>query len=483
MMRNGTQESTHLKVHIAGPAVSLFGPNASGFQRESVTGAVLGRLYYRSKRGKFLPGILDGFAADANFKAWSLKIRKSLRFQNGRGLVARDLEFTLNNIRNTRVPTPESSLLKDIKKIVVKSDSEIVVHLGQPNPYFLETLDDPSFGAVPKEELNTPGSDLIGASPMSGSHLSWKKYPVGAGPYKITKAESDRVFLEKLGVVPTQAPNTIEIATGPYERADLALGFDENPDEKNLKGVSLCRPWGILGIYFNYDSKLARNERFRQAVSMAVDRKELSKTARGLKVTSSILPSNLNKKANANLRSDQAQAKAFFKEVLAESDRELSIPIDRKHASSGIAPWMKKLEDQFKRCGLKVRFVISDDVIHFKMESGAPSPFRLITFIPGLPRSSMIFQLFRNGSSWVPHLDKLDEVYERLIDKIAETGKEDVRSISRLSELFLKNAYAVPLFEKPLGIWINKERIQTIHEDEQDLSFRFEKVFMKRNQR
>ena len=81
-----------------------------------------------------------------------------------------------------------------VEGLKILDDRTIAITPSKSNPSFLYTLTHFSFSLVPIEELN---SDLI----------TWKKWPVGVGAYKVTEHfKKEKSFLLEL-VDPASYPN------------------------------------------------------------------------------------------------------------------------------------------------------------------------------------------------------------------------------------------------------------------------------------
>ena len=98
------------KVYIFGSKVSLFGSDASGLQRVFLLDAVLGRYAYPMKGNVVgTPGILESWEVIENARTWRLKLRKDLKFHDGKNATVEDLWYSLCAPILSKFETPELS--------------------------------------------------------------------------------------------------------------------------------------------------------------------------------------------------------------------------------------------------------------------------------------------------------------------------------------------------------------------------------------
>ena len=150
---------------------------------------ILGQLIYTSNSYDLEPGLLQSFNWDFENGAYILKLKPDLKFHNGREVTSEDLEFSilrgfysskpsfflafLNNIKGIEAIKGEKKFKSGkVTGIEILDKKTIRVKLNEPNPSFLHSLARAYFSVVPIETLEA-------------DYETWKKYPVGAGAYKV----------------------------------------------------------------------------------------------------------------------------------------------------------------------------------------------------------------------------------------------------------------------------------------------------------
>ena len=198
-------------------------------------------------------GLLEDWGSDARARVWTFRLRPGLAFHNGREATADDLVFTLSHILACPFETPDKTLLRNVAAggLAAADRLTATVTLKEPEPSFDLLIKDSFFSLVPREELRPSGSGLRGPSPNSGSHLSWKRHPVGAGPYRIVRTSEGgaAVELEAFKALPKAAPNRLVLTTGRCgAKADLALGYSTNPRPGLLDKTVVDTPFALMGF-------------------------------------------------------------------------------------------------------------------------------------------------------------------------------------------------------------------------------------------
>lgn len=379
-------------------------------------------------------------------------------------MTAQDLVFTFSHILACPHETPDKTLLRNIARdgVRVTGDRTVEVALEQPDSNFALLIKDSFYSIVPEEELLPSGSGLDGPSSNSGSHLAWKRHPVGAGPYRTVRVSDDGAVVETEAArdLPEGAPKSIRFSTGDCPPdADVALGYDDNPLPGRLRKNVIDTPLAIMGLYFDYTHPLARNADFRVAVSLALDRAAISALVEDSKPANGMIPSDFlakfKKKPAPPPGPDPRRAADLFKKVMGASlDSPVAIPVGSRAIDGQFPPWIVAVEKQMNQAGFPARMT----------PGRGTAPFSVAGFIPGIPDLGRLFALFREGTGWVSRLDERDGVYDELLARAATLRDSPEREevLRALNERFQARAYAVPLYEEPVVLWTNPARVASI---------------------
>lgn len=238
--------------------------------------AVFGSLLRSNDVYEISPSLVKKWKYDHQAKKYQLTLSDA-KFHNGRPINSKDLEFSLvrgfvskqenyhriylSEIQGSEKLKPgmpyRSGMLSGLKLIDEKT---IEIKLKSINPVFLLRLTTPLIPLVPREELK---DDLY----------TWKKLPIGAGPYRVEKdflsksMELTRVLGE--GSEPERIVFDTEIKRTQYD-----LIFDRSNDgvPAELKKIFSKNPTSVSALFFYRDNPLGENPNFRKAIYYALNR-------------------------------------------------------------------------------------------------------------------------------------------------------------------------------------------------------------------
>lgn len=441
---------------------------------------ILGQLVYTSNSYDLEPGLLESFNWDYENEAYVLKVRNGLKFHNGRKVTSKDLEFSilrgfysgrpsffvafLNNIEGVEAIKGDKKFVSGkVKGIKILDDQTLRVKLKKPNPSFLHSLARSYFSIVPIEALND-------------DYETWKSVPIGAGSYKVKSFDPNlqTMTLEKMGNIPS-----------PKELV-FHYGNDSHPTDIDIsslgkeKEVAVSkRAASLTSIYFNFNNPVAADEKFRQAINIALDR---NKIADGIKIYSpahEFLAQHFWGRLKTKTARDLVAAKKLLKNVSSlDLTKEYEIPVfngslgDKKYGA-----YAKELERQLAEVGLKVKLV--DSTVKFFPQDNKTTLFRLASLGADVADPLVLFGLLQGEKSPMrPHFPLDDKKYEKLLHKaqISTTLDQRVIAVKNLSQYLHDNTWLVPLFEKKLLVSINTKRINDVGTQDGGLTFFLERT-------
>jgi len=159
------------------------------WQNPSMMQAIFdGLMDYEPGTTKLKPDLAESYTIADDGKTYTFKLRKGVKFQNGRELTAADVKYTFERLVNPETGSPGQTYFSKIKGaaemiagkadhlsgVATPDDYTVVVELTQPNQPFLNVLAMHFGSIVPKEEVEKYGKDF-------GRH------PVGSGAFKLAE--------------------------------------------------------------------------------------------------------------------------------------------------------------------------------------------------------------------------------------------------------------------------------------------------------
>ncbi|GIN95575.1 peptide ABC transporter substrate-binding protein [Siminovitchia terrae] len=241
-----------------------------------------------NERNEASPLLAESFESSKDLRSITFKLREGVKFHNGKEMTADDVVASMERWRqlNGKANTYFSK-----SEFVKEDDYTVVLKMDKPftiAKYILAT--NINFPAImPKEVIeNAPKAgvkEYIGTGPFKLEE--WKKDQfiklVKNRDYQSPRKEPDGLvgkkdpMVDKLvfRMVPDASTRTTGLQTGEYDIA-LQIPYDNVPtieSDGNLEAI--VHPEGFSTVIFNKRNGLFSNEKARQALNLAVDKKEV----------------------------------------------------------------------------------------------------------------------------------------------------------------------------------------------------------------
>ena len=221
-----------------------------------------------------------------DYKSWTFRLRKGVKFHNGREMTAEDVKTNFDWRINTPKgwkPINNRELIKGLKKVEVIDKYTIKIELERPFAHLPRILAYAMAGIAPPEEVEKWGDDF-------------KFHACGTGPFKLVNLKpGDEVELERFNDYWGPKPYLDKVIYKFYRSSetrllalqkgelDLAILFDDARPTLD-KDPNIEYQVGLTGdvlrkLYFNMRRWPMNDIRFRKAVAMGVDWKNASLNA------------------------------------------------------------------------------------------------------------------------------------------------------------------------------------------------------------
>jgi len=250
-----------------------------------------GLVRYEPETLKIVPAVAESFDVSPDGLTYTFRLRKGVKFHNGREVTADDFRYSFERILNPKTRSERRWVLEEIdgaeefsrgetnaiRGIEVPGKYTLRVRLRRPFAPFLAQLCMEGASAVPHEEAETWGDDFT-------------SHPVGCGPFKFVSWKHDvDVVLESFDDYHGGAPKLKRIEFRILPEITVALEeyfvggldfLDQLPPgrlhELREKYPNEVKIWQILGTYyfgFNHQKEPFKgNRKLRQAFNYAIDR-------------------------------------------------------------------------------------------------------------------------------------------------------------------------------------------------------------------
>ena len=232
--------------------------------------------------GKLEPALAESWTTSADGKTWTFKLRRGVKFHNGRELTSDDVKFTYERILDPKVGSGGRGYLSAIETIEVPDPLTVRIVTKQPSASLLAGMAG-GWSAIVSREAVEKGDlrrTAMGTGPfvlqewMPQSHLKARKNP---DYWAKSKPVVDAIEIK---VIPDEANIIAQLRTGNIHHA--LLEDNKNyllvKDDKRLRAQRAPR-LGFDMVNINHGRKPYTDVRVRQALCLAVDRTEVLQAA------------------------------------------------------------------------------------------------------------------------------------------------------------------------------------------------------------
>lgn len=215
----------------------------------------------------------------------NVTLREGVTFQNGEECTSEDVKFTFDRILSGYGDGTIAVLYETLDSVDIVDDLTVSFNLKQPDAAFEQRLGS-IWGAsiVPKDYVEEVGDE------------AFQTAPIGTGPYMLTEYSPEKYVLERYDGFWGEAPAVKRIEFIAYPEASARMTalitgeldiINDVPSDavetiQNTEGLNVVgTPIKNIHIYtFNTkdENSIMSNQKFRQAITMAIDRQQLVDT-------------------------------------------------------------------------------------------------------------------------------------------------------------------------------------------------------------
>ncbi len=312
-------------------------------------------------------------------------LRKNAKFSNGRALTADDVIGSLERIMDKKVASLWAGQL-GIKDVKADGDSRVTVTLRKPRASFLVALAGSPAKILPIQEMKAgtfdPKKTLLGTGPFKvAAHLQDESWTFDRNPYYWRPGVPK---VEKLiaRIIPDDSARMAALRDGSID----VTTFQTPDSARLLRGQANVKTVGVSSTdYYRLDvnavSSVFRDDRLRQALSLAIDRNKiraaaLSGTGRPTAAVAASFEGVCDPAAMPFATPDLARAGALVKAAGATGKTVDIVPLKSVGMSTEIA---QVLQQSLQAIGLKARVVQLDmGELVKRAYSGSRADFDLI---------------------------------------------------------------------------------------------------------
>jgi len=342
-----------------GGEISVINPILSTDTTSSaIEGVIFSGLVKVDKNLDFVPDMARSWKVSKNGLVWTFYLKRGIKWHDGAQLTAEDVKFTFDTIMNPKVNSVRrGDYFIDGKPIVFKVIDKYTLRAILPKP-FSPFIASAGMSIIPKHILQGKELDMT----------FFSRHPIGAGPFKFVEYKTgDHVLVTRnddyyggrpmlkeimFRIIPDENTSLIALKSGEIDESGIPA-----KDFHPIKGVGLYKYDALLYTYlgFNLKSPKFADTRVRQALSYAVNRKQLI----GLIFRGFASPAYSPSAPVSWAYSDDVHKYLYdpdkAKQLLSEAGvRDLSFTLLINHGNKEREKAATILQQQFKKIGVKM---------------------------------------------------------------------------------------------------------------------------------
>ena len=324
---------------------------ADGLEDEVVLGNLFDGLTAIDPSGAVRPAVAASWTSDPTLRRWEFRLRPEARWSDGSQVSAGDFVYAWQRLADPKAkprPYPARTLLSEVTgyRAFAAGRSRSITGLEASDPATLRVALGRPFADLPAMVAALPLSPLplALAGPDPARYLT---RPVGNGPFRLASAGrpgrplalernpaywASPALLDRVSIhtVPDEQTAWLELQHGrvafapvpPDQLAAARTLHGPSADGRTTPGLLQGPTLTTWQLTFNLKSTPARDPRWRQAVSLAIDRRRLAATLGLGTAASSLVPPATPGSAAPRCPAcvhDRAKARSLFAKLKAAS--------------------------------------------------------------------------------------------------------------------------------------------------------------------
>lgn len=407
-----------------------------------------------------IEGVLAESYENVDELTWKFTLREGVKFHNGEPLTADAVKFTLESIQDPDFNTPMVTWLSDIEEVTTEGDLTVFIKTKTPTRGLISSLTQvPIVEPKAVEEL--------------GDEFNTK--PVGTGPYEVVEyTANNNVQLKRFedywgepGVTELiqfriMPENAVRLAA--LQRGDVQIAENISADkieavknDPNLD-IHITETLRVNMFVANFKNKWMAEQKFREAISLSIDRESLVKNILG---GNTIAASSVSPPGTIGFNEDlpvyphdPEKAKQLLQEVGYDgSPIKMGAPIGRYAMDRQIA---EATAGMLKDAGINVELETLEFSSYIpKMDEGAYDFYYIgvadLTINPNTHYDGYYYSENAEGGYSNP---KVDELMDQAIQTI--DNKEAAGIYKEIQQILYEDKATFPLYYEPHMVGVRK---------------------------
>jgi peptide/nickel transport system substrate-binding protein len=225
------------------------------------------------------PALAESWDISGDGLTYTFALRPGVTFHNGRPLIASDVVYSYERVRNPDIGSPSASYVGGIATMETPDDATVVITLASPDASFLTKLAFWGVSIVPREEVERTGDltqTMVGTGPFTFTeYVPNTRVVLGRnGSYW----QSGKPYLDgvELNIIPEDTSRTTALVSATVDLIEQVPHKDISILEAD-EAIVLAgnRTTNLRWLTFNTRKPPFDAVDFRQAVAKAMDRQAI----------------------------------------------------------------------------------------------------------------------------------------------------------------------------------------------------------------
>jgi peptide/nickel transport system substrate-binding protein/oligopeptide transport system substrate-binding protein len=451
---------------------------------DAITSNIFNQIYeglYRfDANNELVPAAAKSHSVSEDGKVYTFKLDPNAKWSDGKPVTAENFRYAYERVIETN--SPFSYLLEPVKETKVIDDETLQIELKRPTPYFLSMTTFGTYMPV-REDIVKAQGDKFGTDPETNVYngpFTFKKYQAEQG-YTLAKnadyADRKNVKIDEVDVKiikdPMLAINLFE--TGELDVAPLnSENVVTYKDQKEYNTFSDSR---MFFIRMNQKTEALQDQKTRQAIDAAYDKKALTETllGNGSLPADYIVPQELDPKYDKTRQIEASFDATQAKQVLADQNLELTMIIEDDDVSKKIGEY---IQGSLKQQNVDVKLLSLPKKERLAREGRGDYDLSLASWAPDYQDATTYLNLFMTGNPF-NMMDYSNKQYDELL-KQAENELDQDKRLELLSkaETMLLDDQAISSVYQRKNAFLQNTEVKNLarHNVGTDISYKYVEI-------
>lgn len=451
---------------------------------DAITSNIFNQIYeglYRfDAKNELVPAAAKSHSVSEDGKVYTFKLDPNAKWSDGKPVTAENFRYAYERVIETN--SPFAYLLEPVKETKVIDDQTLQIELKRPTPYFLSMTTFGTYMPVREDIVKAQGKKF-GTDPKTNVYngpFTFKKYQAEQG-YTLAKnadyADRKNVKIDEVDVKIIKDPM---LAINLFETGELdvaPLNSENVVTYKNKKEYNTFSDSRMFFIRMNQKTDALKDQKTRQAIDAAYDKKALTETllGNGSLPADYIVPQDLDPNYDKTRQIESSFDATQAKQVLADQNLELTMIIEDDDVSKKIGEY---IQGSLKQQNVDVKLLSLPKKERLAREGRGDYDLSLASWAPDYQDATTYLNLFMTGNPF-NMMDYSNKKYDGLLKQAENELDQDKRLalLSKAETMLLDDQAISPVYQRKNAFLQNTEvKNLARHNVGTDISYKYVEI-------